>query len=193
MICVKSYTGPESKKYAEALAYEIRQTYKTPAYLYEWGREKREQEEARLDEVRKRYIQEKAPFLELQEKLKKQAEAEGTPFLETPVTIEVPIIKYDTQWAVLVGGFKDMDNAATNLKTMHTWPAPANKELLDSAFIAENIQSKDGVKFGGKEQAYINPYRTAPGGQEPIDQNHGQGRRPLCQRATHQVQLRGRL
>ena len=55
MICVKSYSGPESRKLAETLAAEIRRTHNAGAYLFEWGSEERQQEEERRKKAKEEF------------------------------------------------------------------------------------------------------------------------------------------
>lgn len=160
MISVKSYAGPESRKLAEELAAEIRSKHKAAAYLYEWGAEEKRKEEARQEAYRQAWVQENTPFLQLREEMKKKADAEGRVFIDTPVTVRVPHIKYTEQWAVLVGGFKDMDTASEALKYLRTLPAPTDKpHLLDRAAVATPGEKK-GEK-GSVETAYLSIYAQA--------------------------------
>jgi hypothetical protein len=155
MICVKSYTGADSKALAEELAADIRQRYKVGAYLFEWGAEEREKERQRQEEIRRRKREEVAPFLAAQEKMRAQAAAEGREFIETPVKYRLGKIDYPEQWAVLVGGFKDMDAARKYLDVVRTWDPPKNPKLMDYAVIARPGGG------AGSEAAYINPFKTA--------------------------------
>lgn len=152
MIVVKSYTGDAAQKNAEILAAEIRQTYRAAAWLFEWGAEERQLEEARRDEVRKRFRQEYEPFIKLHEEMKLKAAQQGTEFLDEPIKYHLPKFNYTQQWAVLVGGFKDMDAARSALNTVRTWPAPKNAALLDKAML---------VGGGKGEGTYLNPFPNA--------------------------------
>lgn len=157
MICVKSYTGPQAQKLAEELAAEVRQNYKAAAYLFEWGAEERQKEEARRSAVRTELERQNAPFLDLQKQLEAKAKSEGSEFIPTPLKLRVPKVEYREQWAVLVGGFKDMDTARKGLDIVHQWPTPQGKHLLDQAVIARPA----GDKAAEREDAYINPFATA--------------------------------
>lgn len=152
MICVKSYSGPESRQLAETLAAEIRQTHNAGAYLFEWGSEARQQEMERRRKVKEELEQEQAPFLAAQAKAKAEAAAAGIEFIDTPVKVRVPIVRYPEQWAVLLGGFPDMDAARKALDAVRRWPPPKDTKLMDQAFIS---------RPGQPEAAYINPFAAA--------------------------------
>lgn len=158
MICIKSYrddtqAGVSAKAAAEELATEIRQNQKAAAYLFEWGAEERAKENARREAYRDKVRREYAPFLDLREQMKKKADAQGTEFMNTAPTVRVPTVEYAEQYAVLVGGFKDMETARKALDTVRKWTPPKGKDhLLDRAVIT-------GEK--GATGAYINPYTSA--------------------------------
>jgi|GEM_PF-282797 len=160
MISVKSFTGPQARQLAEELAQEIRQNHKAAAYLFEWGAEERRKEEARQEAYRQAWKQQNVPFLQLREELRKKAEAEGRVFIDTPPTIRVPQIKYTEQWAVLVGGFPDMESASAALKHLRSLPPPTTKtHLLDRAVV-----SSPGEQQGEKssvQAAYLSVYAQA--------------------------------
>ncbi len=152
-ICVKSYTGAQSRTHAEEMCNEIRQVQRCAAYLFEWGREKRQEEEARRNMVRRLQAEQNAPFLQLQSEMKRKAEAEGREFDAAPLKVRIPKTEYPDQWAVLVGGFPDMDTASAALKTVRGWTPPQNKEhLFDRAIIGNE---------SGTSGAVINPYASA--------------------------------
>lgn len=152
MICVKSYTGPQSQKLAETLAEHVRTVHQAAAYLFEYGGEQRAQEEARQARAREMQYKEKVvPFLQAQEEARKQAQAEGRRFIEEPVKVTVPKVTVPEQWAVLVGGFPSEEAARKALDVVRTWPAPAER-LMDQQF------SVGGDNAGG---TYINPFATA--------------------------------
>ncbi|OWK38095.1 hypothetical protein [Fimbriiglobus ruber] len=156
MICVKSYTGAEAKEHAEQLTTEIRQTHQAAAYLFARGAEEREDEMKRRAEVREKMRKLNEPFLEKMQALKKEADAKGQPFDVGPLTFRMPTVEYNEQWAVLVGGFKDMDTARAALNTVRKWAPPKDTRLLDYAVGA--VASESGVTKTG---AYINPYASA--------------------------------
>ncbi len=162
MICIKSYrddptAAVSARKSAEELAHEIRTTHKAAAFLFEWGAEERKKELARREAYRDKVRKEYAPFLELQDQMKKKAEAQGSEFINAPPTVRVPTVEYTEQYAVLVGGFKDMDTARKALDTVRKWTPPKGKDhLFDRAVIA-----RPGEKGAEVEGAFINPYTSA--------------------------------
>lgn len=166
MICIKSYSGPESRKLAETLAAEIRRTHNAGAYLFEWGSEERQQEMARREKVREELQKEQAPFLQVREQMKQEAAKNGIEFIDTPVRVRVPIVRYPEQWAVLVGGFPDMDAARKALDAVRKWPAPKDTRLMDQAFIS---------RPGQPEAAYINPFAAAMTAPNPAVRRGGDG------------------
>jgi hypothetical protein len=147
---VKSFVGPQSRQHAEELAAEVRETHKAAAYLYEWGGHERRKELDKQQRIRQALAEREAPFLELRKQMRLKAEAEGREFDDTPPTIRVPKVEYQEQWAVMVGGFKDMDAARKALDTVRRWPA----HLLDRAAVAGPGQTEG-------QAAFINPYATA--------------------------------
>ncbi|HET6575584.1 MAG TPA: hypothetical protein VFG68_18430 [Fimbriiglobus sp.] len=166
MICIKSYSGPESHKLAETLAAEIRKTHNAGAYLFEWGAEERQQEMERRKRAKEELEKEQAPFLAVREQMKAKAAAEGIEFIDTEVKVRVPIVRYPEQWAVLLGGFPSMDAARKALDAVRRWPPPADKRLMDTAFIARGAQP---------EAAYINPFAAAMTAPNPAVRRGGTG------------------
>lgn len=161
MICVKSYMGEGSLKLAEELAAEVRQKHTAGAYLYEWGAEEKRKEYERREKLQAELREQYAPFLKTQEEIRKKAEAQGVEMDRTPFKIRVPKIEYKEQWAVLVGGFKDMDAARKALDTVRKWDPPQGKHLMDSAVAAETVGKGRDARNVNPEVAYINPYATA--------------------------------
>jgi hypothetical protein len=163
MICVKSYaktTDPRSdpKAAAEELAREIRETYRVPAYLFEKGSEQRRKQEETIAREKARQIAEQAEFTKKMDEIRRDRETKGMDFLDTPLKVRVP--KYNTldeQWAVLIGGWKDMDAARKQLDTVRTWQPPKNANLMDRGVIVRG----EGAGQSKGEYAVINPYRFA--------------------------------
>lgn len=156
MICVKSYMGEGSQKLAEELAAEVRQTRTAGVYLYEWGAEEKKREQERREKLQADLREQYAPFLKTQEEIRKKAEAQGVEVDRTPFRVRVPKIEYKEQWAVLVGGFKDMDAARKGLDIVRKWEPPQRKYLMDSANMASTAAGQV-----NPEAAYINPFATA--------------------------------
>jgi hypothetical protein len=184
VICVKSYTGPKARTDAEELANYIRQKHNAAAWLFEYGAEQRQKEEAELAAARQRELAENAPFLaehnRLQAELQKQAAAAGVEFIPAGFKIKVPKREVPEQWAVLVGGWADEATARRALDVIRQWPIPDKKHLLDMTFIAQQVEQGDKLRGVNKEEAYINPFaaamlfnnpavRRAPGAAQPVD------------------------
>ena len=151
MVCVKSYTGPQSQKLAEQLAEHVRGTHQAAAYLFEYGGEQRAQEEAKQARARQFQTERNAPFLRAQAEEKQKAQAAGRAFLDEPVKVTVPKVNIPEQWAVLVGGFPTEEAARKALDVVRKWPPPAER-FMDQQF-----------SVGGDSPAgtYINPFATA--------------------------------
>jgi hypothetical protein len=159
MLCVKSYSGDESKVLAETLAREIRETYKTPAYLFERGSEEKIKEEARARQIgEKQREEQQREFLKIADQLRAEAFRKGYDFQETQPKLRVPKIRYSEQYAVLVGGWSDMETARKALDVIRTWQPPANKHLMDSSFSSgEGKKGQTSNVTGG----YLNPFKLA--------------------------------
>jgi hypothetical protein len=163
MLCVKSYgtkeTGDSAKLFAETLAKEIRETYKTPAYLFEYGAEekRKEDERAKIQAEQQRKERERE-FLTLTEKLRAESMSKGYEFVESPPTLRVRKINYDVQYAVLIGGWKDMETARKALDTVRTWQPPQNKQLMDRGFVGEAAAKGQNATLNG---GYLNPFKLA--------------------------------
>ncbi len=162
MICVKSYTGPQSQKLAEALAEYVRTTHHAAAYLFEYGGEQRAVEEARLARARVEQTAANAPFLRTQEDEKRKAEAEGRAFLDQPPKIKLSKVTLPEQWAVLVGGFPTDEAARRALDVVRKWPPPA-EQFMDQQFSVGTDQSAG---------TYINPFATAMAVPSPAAKKH---------------------
>lgn len=160
MICVKSYTdsGEErnARTFAEALAQDIRERYKVPAYLFERGsiEKQRERERHAQELARQRAARaaEAAAFEQIQAQARAEAAAKGMQFLESKPNIKAPTVRIEEQWAVLIGGWPDMASARREMEKLKTWEPPANKKLMDAQFI---------VREGKGEMAYVNPFQAA--------------------------------
>jgi hypothetical protein len=155
MICVKSYAGPQARQLAEELAKEIRQTYRVPAYLFEKGSDEKKRQEAFIAQERARQEAELEKFMEVARKQREEAALKGMEFMEPKPKLRIP--KYqaiDEQWAVLIGGWKDMDTARKELDKVRAWQPPKNENLMDRGVITKPGQ--DGQLTG--EVASINPF-----------------------------------
>jgi hypothetical protein len=162
-ICVKSYSrpsrptpqdnGPSARALAEALAADIRETYRVQAFLFEYISEERKAEAAAIAAARERG----RLFAEQLEKLKQQSKLQGMEFLEPDTKIHYKSVNYRDQIAVLVGGFQSDEDARKALDKVRTWPPPKDKRLMDGAAVLR--PGPDGKPV--LEEAYLNPYLTA--------------------------------
>jgi len=170
MILVKGYVGADARALAEKLCREIRETHKVAAYLYERNAVERKKEQELQDAIRRKAEQDAQPFLQTIEQQKKKAAQEGSIFVPSAPRVKVPrpLNPLPEQWAVLIGGFTDGDKAHTALATVKKFPYPKDPALLQEAFISRP-DGKGGVKV---EQAYYNPFATAiavPNPARPVD------------------------
>ncbi len=159
MILVKSYNGDNAKAFAEELAKDIRATYKTPAYLFERGREEKlkEEDRVRVERDKKRAEQEQM-FLRFNDQMRAEAFKKGYEFQETRPKYRVPTIKYEEQYAVMVGGWKDMESARKGLDIVRTWAEPTDKRLMDRGFVGGAAQKGQQTTLTG---GYLNPFKLA--------------------------------
>src|SRR5262249_1006217 len=84
MICATAYVGPEASQLAHQMVLEIRSRFDLPAYVFSRGDEERRKQQRELEEFRKQFpdYQGRLPHTRIQE-----------------------------EYAVLIGGYKDMDAA----------------------------------------------------------------------------------
>jgi hypothetical protein len=107
------FTGEQSRQLAEGLVEEIRRDYKLPAYVFNKGAEEREKEKQRV-----------AALVEQQRKFIQESGAQA----DTPIRVK----KFQTvedQYAVLVGGYKDMDAARKALDDIKKLKPPSEKYM----------------------------------------------------------------
>jgi hypothetical protein len=135
MILAASYSGPDARQKAEELIQEIRAHYQRPAYGYNRAAEERRKEQERIAQVK-----------ELQRKwIREQGLPEDTP-LRSPKTIRI-----EDQFAVLVGGYKDMDAARKDLDELRKREPP--KKLQYTAYVPD--------ANGRMHEEAVNPFKTA--------------------------------
>lgn len=155
MICVKSYAGSDSRKQAEGLTKVIRDVHKVAAYVYERNGEERRRELAQIEAIKRQAEIDNAPFLQVMEQAKKQAEATGSVFEPTapPVKIPRPANPTPEQWAVLIGGFPTDEAARNALDIVRRLAPPKDPALLDVVATP--------TKDGSVENKYLNPFVNA--------------------------------
>jgi hypothetical protein len=167
LICVKSYIGPDAMAFSERLVADIRKSHPgVPVFLFEHSGEERAELAAEQARARQRVYEQNLPFLKMKEEMKKKAEAEGRIFVDDgPVMMRVPTLQTQIpeEWAVLVGGFKDMDAAWNALKVVRKWQPPADKTLMDKMTAMQSRNPKPGeqIKMVVNDVLDVNPYPTA--------------------------------
>jgi hypothetical protein len=140
MVFVASFEGQDSGRLAEEMVTTIRRDYKLPAYLYNRGDEERRKEKERVDHIR--------------EEKRKTYAAFGAP---DSLTIRVATFRIEDQFAVLVGGYKDMDAARKALDQIRKLKPAAEKV---GKFMVSTEPTDDPAKNKVKEKQ-DNPFATA--------------------------------
>ncbi|MFO0807993.1 MAG: hypothetical protein U0746_05180 [Gemmataceae bacterium] len=141
MILVQSYDGPQARPMAEDLIQEIRSQYKLPAYGFNRGAEERAKERERvrlMNEAKAKYL----------------VDHNLPPDTRLPPTKTVRI---PDQYAVLLGGFKDLDTARKGLDEVRKLKPPSDR-LMHKAVSGE--AASDGQKPKLQTQS-VNPFLTA--------------------------------
>lgn len=138
MIIVSSFTGQESGKYAHDLCLEIRNNYKMPAYTFNWGAEKRRQRDEELRQKREaqlKWFQEKG---------------------HTPDQLRRKTVRIEDEYAVLVGGFRDMDAARKELDRIKKLAKPTS---VPKAILTTFGGDDDGKKKDANTE--VNPFQQS--------------------------------
>lgn len=131
LICAASFTGPQAGQLANELAGVIRQNYKLPAYVFDRGGDERRKQEEEIARVRE------------------LTGGQG----------RVRRVRIEEQFAVLVGGYPDMESARKALDDFKKLPTPPEK------FCDKGILQREGTKDGQKgvwiEEVLYSPFRTS--------------------------------
>lgn len=165
-IIVKSYVRPAAnsraaaedkgltaRELAEALAREIRDTYRVQAFLFEYVSDERKAEERQRWEAR----QKAQAYIAQLEAMKQKAALQGMEFLTPDNRLRTMTHSHRDQIGVLVGGFQTEADAIKALAVLKKWPTPKNDILCDKGAINQ-------TGANGKSEvvhAAINPYATA--------------------------------
>lgn len=165
-IIVKSYVRPAANSRAaaedkgltarelgEALAREIRDTYRVQAFLFEYISDERKAEERQKWEAR----QKAQAYVAQLEAMKQKAALQGMEFLTPDNRLRTMTHSHRDQIGVLVGGFQTEADAIKALAVLKKWPTPKNDILCDKGAITQpGANGKSEVVH-----AAINPYATA--------------------------------
>jgi hypothetical protein len=145
MICAASFTGPQAPQLAHGLVVELRQNYGLPAYVFNRGAEERRKEQERVEKIR----QQQREFL-------KQLGASTE-----VVPARVKTIRIEEQFAVLLGGYKDIDTARKELDRIKKLKSPPT-QFCNYVAIAGLDQAGELDKKGGEVQrSFVNPFQTS--------------------------------
>jgi hypothetical protein len=134
MICAASYTGPEAAGKAHELVLDLRRSFNLPAYVFNRSDKERREQEAEHKRMKELY---------------------------GPDT-KIRTVRIQDQYAVLVGGYKDMDAAHKALLDIKKLK-PSDTRLMNVLFAGATPapdQGKD--KKGGVQGAsYVSPLMDA--------------------------------
>ena len=140
MIIVSAFTGPTACELAHDLAREIQTEYRLPAYVFDRSSELRAAEKARVEALRKE---------------RREAYDRLNVPPDTPLGIKT--VRIEDQYAVLVGGYKDMDTARRALDAIKKMKPPSER-FRDTQFI--KVVGEDG-KEERVEKVAVNPFERA--------------------------------
>lgn len=118
-ICAASFTGDSAGRWAHDLAAELRGRYRLPAYVFNRGADLRRQQEE-----------------ELQRKRQQQEEYLARMGLRPDMPLRLPRVRVEDQYAVLIGGFADIDAARRELPRVKRLQAP---QSVPAAVIAAGV------------------------------------------------------
>lgn len=136
MICVASYQGESSSELASLLCTFLRQKGH-PAYVYNRGNAERKKIQDELDQWQK-----------------------ANPGLPRRRMLAHP---QEDQFAVLLGGYRDMDTATAQLKKVRKWDLPdiklkSGKPAFDTYDVYEPVQGKKSYEV---KRYPVNPFHSA--------------------------------
>jgi hypothetical protein len=114
MICAASYTGELAAQLAHELVLEIRTRYDLPAYVYNRGKEEREKQRQELEERRRKQME----YLE-----KMGLTPDRPPRLRH--------YRIEEQYAVLIGGYKDIETARKALDRVKKLEPPKGEVVIN--------------------------------------------------------------
>lgn len=144
MIMITSYSGEPAQKLAHDLALELRDSYDLPAYVFNRGKEEREKQER-----------------EMSDQLRRQREYLERNGLDANASLRVRKIRVEEQYAVLVGGYSDIEIARKQLDKIKKLDAPKTVPL-DSVGIVGPKEGGGGEKKGLEYQrGFVNPFKTS--------------------------------
>lgn len=141
MILVQSYTGAEAAQLAEELTESLRQDYKINAFTFDRSGEERLKERERIAAIKK----------------KREDEAKANNLPKDTKWDPIRTHRIVDSYAVLIGGWKDMESARKALEQVRKLKPPAERLMHQGYVVPEKDKS-------GERQGYyggMNPFRTA--------------------------------
>ncbi|MBV9123063.1 MAG: hypothetical protein JO112_06885 [Planctomycetes bacterium] len=141
MICVTSYMGAAAPKLAQNLCLELRRDYHLQAFIFNRGAEERRQQQEQFEKERQQQLQE----------LRKMGYVGDLPVRHRTVRVE-------EQFAVLVGGYADMEVAHRALNDIKKLKAPQSmpKDPFTSVGVDPSASGLKQVHFEA-----TNPFLTS--------------------------------
>jgi hypothetical protein len=140
MICVASYAGDLAQGMAHSLVTEVRTRYDLPAFVFNRGAVERQKQREEVEAKKKQQ----------EEYLRARGLTVDVPFRPRTVRIE-------DQYAVLVGGYPDIDSARRALDYIKKLEAPKSVPQ-DACFnVTRDPAAKDGMRV---QQTYLNPFAS---------------------------------
>lgn len=131
LICVASYSGPEAAQKAHDLVQDIRNRYRLPAYVFNRGEKERQAEQERLRQLK--------------------SQMPGGRFRT---------VRIEDQYAVLVGGYKDIDSARKALDDIKKLK-PSDKRLMNVLFGGVTTASANSSQKEEAAVSYVSPFMDA--------------------------------
>jgi hypothetical protein len=128
MICAASYSGEQAANLSHELVLDIRRNYNLPAYIFNRSAEERRQQQAEIERIRQ----------------------------NSPEGARIRIHRIEDQFAVLVGGYKDMESARKALDGFKKLK-PTNKKVMDT-ITRQHEAVQDGKKGIMTETILVNPF-----------------------------------
>jgi hypothetical protein len=139
-ICAASFTGEMAGKQAHDLVLELRTDYHIAAYLFNRGSEQRRLQQ---EELQRKRAEQKA-YLEKMG-------------LQPDIPLRLPIVRIEDQYAVLVGGFRDMDAAHRELNRIKKLQPPRS---VPRDIVTQDPQGVAAQKAKAQKMA-VNPFTNS--------------------------------
>jgi hypothetical protein len=128
----------QGRDMARKLVIELRTHYHLPAYTYDFANPEREKERERIQKLREQQRKYLAEYN-----------------LPPDTTLHIKTRRFEDQYAVLVGGYKDVDTAAEVLKKIKKLDPPDPNRVSLAAMVRSSSNQKV------VEQAWLNPFKDA--------------------------------